>query len=274
MYRRPTRERGAYLGRERVDELRANLLGADEHDLRRLELPLAPVELLSDSLHVLVDELLDVPLVTALRPAALVALPGRFVVMLGDLLQPAGAKTVQLSLLSPDDRDDRPVPPAHERDERREVEVAADLRAVPDGLRQRECPPEVVEPGREDRKPPGAVPVEVVVEPVPDPLEVGLEGGALLVGQVGPVGLVGRVQHGVHPGLGVTGGRNVGRIEVQTEADCTALLRPEAGQLTQERPCHHSSHRPPLRTMRARILCIAPGSGRPELWKLQPTEIV
>ena len=153
--------------------------------------------------------------------------------MLGDLLEPPGAKTVQLSLLAPDDRDDRPVPPAHERHERREVEVAADLRAVPDGLRQRERPPEVVEPGREDREPLGAVPVEVVVEPVPDPLEVGLQGRALLVGQVGPVGLVRRVQHGVHPGLDVTGGRDVGRIEVEAEADRTALLRPEAGQLTQ-----------------------------------------
>src|SRR4029079_4886232 len=146
---RPTRERGTYLGRERVDELRTNLLGADEHDLRRLELPLAAVEFLGDSLHVLVEELFDVPLVTALRPAALVVLPGRFVVMLGDLLEPTGAKTVELSLLSADDRHDRPVPPTHERDKRREVEVAADLRAVPDGPRQWDRPPEVVEPGRE-----------------------------------------------------------------------------------------------------------------------------
>ena len=222
----------------------------------------------------LVDELLDVPLVSALRPAALVVLPRRFVVMLGDLVQPAGTETVQLSLLASDDRDDRSFSAAHERDERREVEVVPDLRAVADGLRQRQRPPEVVEPGREDGEPLGAVPVEVVVEPVPDPVEVGLEGGPLLVGQVGPVGLVGGVQHGVHPSLGVTGGRDLGRIQVQAEADRAALLRPEAGQLPQERPCHHSSHRPPLRTMRARILCIAPALRPPEPWKLQPTEIV
>ena len=159
------------------------------------------------SLQVLVDELLDVPLVAALRPAALVVLPGRLVVVLGDLLEPAGAEAVQLSLFAPDDRDDRPVPAAHERDERRKVEVTADLRAVPDRLRQRERPPEVVEPGREDREALGAVSLEVVVEPGCDPLEVGLQGGALLVGQIGPVGPVRRVEHGVHPRLGVTGGR-------------------------------------------------------------------
>jgi len=73
--------------------------------------------------------------------------------VLGDLLEPARAEPVQLSLLAPDDCDDRPVPSGHERDERREVEVAADLRAVADGLRQGERPPEVVEPGGEDREP-------------------------------------------------------------------------------------------------------------------------
>ena len=202
------------------------------------------------------------PLVAALRPAALVVLPGLFVVVLGDLLEPACAQAVELSLLTSDHCDDRPVPAAHEWDERREVEVAADFCTVANGLGQRERPPEVVEPSRKDSEALGAVSLEVVVEPGRDPLEVGLQGGALLVGEVGPVGLVRGVQHRVHPCLGVAGCRDLGRVEVQAEADRAALLRPESGQLPQERPCHHSSHRPPLRTMRARILCIE-GRRRP-----------
>ncbi len=203
------------------------------------------------------------PLVATLRPTALVVLPGLLVIVFRDLLEPSGAETVELSLLAPDDGNDRPVPAAHQWDERRQVEVTADLRAVPDRLRKRERPPEVVEPGREDRKALRAVSLEVVVEPGRDPLEVRLQGGALLVCEVGPVRLVRRVQQRVHPRLGVTGGRDLGRIEVQAEADRATLLRPEPGQLAQERPCHHSSHRPPLRTMRARILCIEARPGRP-----------
>jgi hypothetical protein len=43
--------------------------------------------------------------------------------VLGDLLQPARTETVELSLFATDDRDDRSVPAAHERDEWRNVEV-------------------------------------------------------------------------------------------------------------------------------------------------------
>jgi hypothetical protein len=205
---------------------------------------------------VFLDELLDVAPVPTLRPPALVVLPRLLVVVLGDLLEPSRAQAVELSLLTPDNGDDRSVPPAHERDERSKVEVAADLGTVRDRLRQRERPPEVVETGREDRQPLGTVALEVVVEPGRNPLEVRLQGGALLVGEVGPVGLVSRVQHRVHPRLGVSGGGDIGWVEVQAKADRAALLRPESGQLPQERPRHHSSHRRPLRTMRARILCI------------------
>ena len=192
---------------------------------------LAAIELLRHSLQVLLDEFLDVTLVAALRPAALVVLPGLLVVMLGDLLEPARTEAVQLSLFAPDDRDDRAVPAAHERDERRNVEVTADLRAVPDRLRQRKSSPEVVEPGGEHCEALGPVSLELIVEPGCDPLEVRLQGGALLVGQIGPLGPVRCVEHGVHPRLGVTGGGHIRRVEVQAQADRAALLRSESGQL-------------------------------------------
>ena len=57
-----------------------------------------PIELLARrSFRCSCDELLDVPLVARLRPAALVVLPGRLVVVLGDLLEPARAQAVELS---------------------------------------------------------------------------------------------------------------------------------------------------------------------------------
>jgi hypothetical protein len=134
-----------------------------------------------------------------------------------------------LPLLAPDHRDDRPVGARDKRDQRSEIELVGHLRAVGHGLRQGHRAPVVVETGRKDGKPPGAVPLEVVVEPVGDPVEVLFQGDALVMREVLPVGLLRRVQHRVHPRLGVAGGRDLRRIKVEVEADRAALLGPEGG---------------------------------------------
>ena len=257
----PADERRSRLGGECIQELGPHVFRADEDDLGSVQLPPGAVELLGHALQMFVDELLDMPLIPRLRPAALVVLARRLVVVLGDLFQPSAAQPVELTLLATDDGHDRPVSPSDQRRERRKEEVTSDLRAVVDRRRQGERPPRVVEPGREHGEPLRAVSLEIVVEPLRDPLEVGLEAHALLVGQVGPVGPVGRVEHGVHAGLRVARGRDIGRVEVQVEADRAALLGPKARELPEERPSHRSSHTPPLPTIDASILSIGSASG-------------
>ena len=132
----------------------------------------------------LLHELLDVPLVARLRPAALVVPAGLLLEVVADLLQPPCLQPVQVSLLAPDDGDDRPVRARDDGNERREEEVPADLEAVGHGLGQGDRRPEVVEARGEDRRRLRAVTVEVVVEPARDPLEVRLQAAALLVRQI------------------------------------------------------------------------------------------
>src|SRR5436305_12945963 len=74
----------------------------------------------------LVDDRFDMPLIARLRPAALVVAAGRLVELVDQLLEPAGAQDVDGSPLAADDRDQRSVAAADERDERREVELPAD----------------------------------------------------------------------------------------------------------------------------------------------------
>src|SRR5436305_8868925 len=74
----------------------------------------------------LVDDRFDMPLIARLRPAALVVAAGRLVELVDQLLEPAGAQDVDGSPLTADDRDQRSVAAADERDERREVELPAD----------------------------------------------------------------------------------------------------------------------------------------------------
>ena len=63
---RPADERVARLVRELLGEAASHLLRADEHDLRRVHPPATAIELLRNALQVLVDELVDVPLVARL----------------------------------------------------------------------------------------------------------------------------------------------------------------------------------------------------------------
>ena len=132
----------------------------------------------------LVDERFDMPLIARLRPAALVVAAGRLVELVDELLEPAGAQDVDGSALTADDRDQRSVAAADERDERREVELAANGDLVGHRIAQRQCPPCVVEPGAEDGDAARAVSVEVALKEVANPDEIGSESLALLVGQL------------------------------------------------------------------------------------------
>src|SRR5207253_10538521 len=120
----------------------------------------AAIELVGDALQMVLDELLDVPLVARLRPATLVVTARLFLELIGDRLEASCTQAVQLTLLAADNGDDRPVRARHDRDERRGVDVAPDANAVGHGLGQRERVPEVVERRGEDGEALGALPLE------------------------------------------------------------------------------------------------------------------
>ncbi len=231
--RRPPDDRFPHVGRELVRELRPHLLRAHEHDPGHVQASATPVELGRHALQVFVHELLDVPPVAGLRPAALIVLSGRLVEVIHDLVQATGLQAVQLSLFASDHGDDRAVGAADHRDERREKEVVADLEPVRGRLGQGEGRPEVVEPCREYRDCLHTVAVELVFEPTRDALEVCLQRAALLVCQILAVDLLRAAQQRVHPRVHVACRRNLGGVEVQIEARRAPLLRAEARKLSQ-----------------------------------------
>ena len=216
----------------------------------------ATVEHLGDVLDVFLHEMLDVPLVAPLRPAALVVTSRCLVRIVAELLQPPGAQPVQLTLLPPDDGDDRPVGTRDNTHERCEEELVADLESIRNRLRERQRRPEIVETCGEHHHAARPVAVEVVVEPARDPLEVRLERAALLVGEVLSVDLLGSAQQCAHPRLRVTGGRHLRRVEIQVQARGAPVLGAEAGELPQCGPRHRVGHRLPLPTMDATIVCM------------------
>src|SRR4051812_8027487 len=201
-----------------------------------MQAPAAAIEDLRDVLHVLLHELLDVPLIAALRPPALVVATGGLLRVVADLLEASRAQPKELALFAADDGDDRSVCACDDRHERRQVELVADIEPIWHRLRQRQRRPEVVEARGEDDYALGAVTLEVVVEPAGDALEVGLERGALLVRQVLAVDLLGAAQECVDPSLRVARRRDLRRVEVEIQARRAAVRPPEAGGLPQRRP--------------------------------------
>ena len=93
----------------------------------------------------------------------------------------------EVTPLTADDSDERTVAAAHERHERRKVELASDVDAIRHGLDQRSRPPHVVEARREHREAARAVAVELVREPLADSLEVLSQPDALVVRQAAVV---------------------------------------------------------------------------------------
>ena len=154
----------------------------------------------------------------------------------GESLEAPAPEREDAALLAADDRDEGAVALAEQRDERRKQEVVGNARRVGDRRGQAQDAPDVVEPGREEREPVGAVAVELALEEPLHPLEVGLQAGSHLMRQVGTRGAVrlGRgVEQGTHAGRDVACGRGAAGIEIDVEADRDAVLRAEGRQLPQ-----------------------------------------
>ena len=243
---RPADERLARLLRERVDELRPDLLGPDDDD-RCGVLAHPPVQLLRDLLHVLLRHLVEAALVARLRPAALVAAahPALVVGEVGDLNECAVVETVDVAALAVEHRDEGPVPLADERDERREHQLLVEARLVHDRLHQRQRAEEPVEAAGEQRHTPGPGAVELGVEPGANPLEIGLRTLPRLPRQLVAPRLelaLDVVEERVHPRLHVPRRRRDGRVEPQIEADRPPALRAEVGEPAQRLPADRGSH--------------------------------
>ena len=211
----------------------------------------------------LADELLDVALEPGLRPPALVVLTRDLDRPVGDLSEPPGGQSEQVAPFAADDRDDRAFSSADERHERRQVELPADVDLVRHRLDERTRTPDVVEPGREDREPLRAVAVELALEVLADPVEVGLQRNSLVVRQAAAVGS--RVpfslpEQRAHSSVGIAGRRHDARVEIEIQADRTALLSAELRQLAEPVPRHGFCHVPSLLAGKAAILRVGPSA--------------
>ena len=109
----------------------------------------------------LLDEVLDVPLEAPHRPAAWSWLAGLLLVVVGNVLEAGLRAAGRTALLAADHRDERALAAAHERGERRQVELPADLDLVGDRLGQQRRRQEVVEAGAEEREPVSSVAAEL-----------------------------------------------------------------------------------------------------------------
>ena len=186
--RRPADHSISHLVRQEILELGVGLLGGDDDDLRSAQAAQVAIELVRDVTEVLGHELLDVPLEACLRPAALVVPARGLLGLVGDLHELRVLQPEQLPTLATDDRDDRPVSAPEQRHQGSEIELARDPGLVRDRVGKWQRTPGVVEAGEEDGDALSAVPGELVLEVIGDPLEVGFQPDALLVREVARVG--------------------------------------------------------------------------------------
>ena len=114
----------------------------------------------------ILDELLDVPLVARLRPAALVVAARLLVEQLLEFLQPPVRQAIEVAALPADGRNDHAVAAADEGHQRGEVERLADLDEIGHALAQGQRHPESIEPCAKESKPVGAVATELRLEVV------------------------------------------------------------------------------------------------------------
>ena len=226
---RPSDDRLPHLVRQLLLQVGARLVGGDHDHARAAQSSHLTVEPLGDFAEVIVDELLDVALVSGLRPPALVMAAGLLLEVFLQFLEAAGPQPVEISALATDEGDDRALAAPHERDEGGEVEGAADADRVRHRLAQRQVMPHVVEPCREDGESAGPVAGELLLEEAADPLDVLAQPLPLLVGQVGPsrrVRALDLVDESVDATRGVARSRRDAGIEVEIEADRAALFSP------------------------------------------------
>jgi hypothetical protein len=113
---------------------------------------------------VVLDELVDVPLVARLRPAALVVAARLFVEVVLKLLEAPRPEAVEVTALTADESHDQAFTASDERDQRSQVQNPADLGDVGNPLAQRQRLPDVVEATAKDGVPMGALAAELLVE--------------------------------------------------------------------------------------------------------------
>src|ERR671937_2242917 len=270
--RRPADDRLLPLVRELLLQLRARLVRGDHDHAGTTEAPYLAIEPVGDIAQVLLDELLDVPLVARLRPAALVVTARLLLEMLLELLQPTGPQTVQIAALAPDEGDDRAFATPHEGHERREVERPPDLDRVPHRLAQGQVVPDVVETGAKDRVAARALAAELLREEPAEPLDIPPQPFPLLVRQLRPAGSVGAVdlvEQGVRAAGGVPGGGRDAGVEIEVEADRAALLRPQPCEVAQAVPRDARGHDLPSNYRESGDSSHTLGSGRHEVKRFE-----
>src|SRR4051794_34503021 len=241
---RPADDRLARLVRQLALELATHLLRRDDDHVQPPAVANGPVDLLADRLQVPLDDVVDVPLVAGLRPAALVVLPGHLLRLVGELLETSLAQLVDHPSLARDDGDERAVPAAELTGERRDPQFRPDRPAV-GGLEQRHDAEVVVGRRREDGECPRPVAVELVLAPVLDPPEVRLEREPAVAAAPGGTLLrllLGLEDTGAELRLLLGNRRNGRGIEVDIDADGTAVCRAESCELAEKPLGHDRGH--------------------------------
>jgi hypothetical protein len=232
----PADDRALRLLREEVVEFGSCLLCGDDDHLGPVQAPHQAVELLCDLLQMLVDERLDMTPEARLRPAALIVLSRLFLGVIGDFLEPSAPQSVELAALTAHDDDKCAFTASHERHEGRQIELPSHFHLIRNCLGQRQRPPDVVEAGAEDREAVGPVAGELALVVLPNAVEVVLHAQSLVMRELTAVGAVAfpsLVEERVQAGYCVRGRRRVARIEVEVQADCTALLGLEPCEITE-----------------------------------------
>jgi hypothetical protein len=168
------------LGGEQAFEAGSRLLRAGEHDPNVPEPAHAAIERVGHVPQMPVDDGLDVPLVAALRPAALVVATGDVRRLVRQRNQLARAQPVDVAALAPDVGDKRSVVPSDETNERRQIELLRDASFVLHRPRQWELQEEVVALRGEHGDATNTLTAELAAEPLVDPLDVARESLPLL----------------------------------------------------------------------------------------------
>ncbi len=235
--RRPACEAVSSVLRQQLLELGADVVCADEHDRHAAQPPHARVERVGDLAQMLLDDVLDVPLV----PTPATSRPGR-----GGRERPSLSSAIS-TRAPPRSRNTSPrsrPTAATSAPSRPTCGVSgaryssfAILTLVGNAVRKRKRAPEVVEGRREHGDAThAALAVEAVVEPLPDPVEIGLQPLPLVVGR-GGLPLVREPlrfgELGVDPRLDAGRGRCLARVEIHVEADRAAIFGAERRQLPQ-----------------------------------------
>jgi hypothetical protein len=203
---------------------------ADDEPLERLPLEVAQ-QCVAGGLQVVVLLLLHAALVARLRPAALVVLAVHVVVDPLDLAKAVGAAAEDAGVAPVHERDAPALAPRDAR-QRPDQGRVADRDPVRHGARQLQGLEQVVPVAGEDCQGVGAVGLKVVLEERPRPLEGGLEGGFVVMGEPVPLAdaPLGLVQQRADRALARGRGRELRRIEIQIEAEHHRPVEPKLGE--------------------------------------------